>query len=128
MLPPVAPVVVVEQDGGGIVADFAARVADYRRHHVQVRVTGWCASSCTLVLALKRTCAEDGASFAFHRSFVLNRDDPSDMSTPAPAGTRIMLQHYPRPVRAWIAAHGGLTERLITLSGAEMRAIVPACR
>ena len=128
MLPAVAAVVVIDENLGGSVAAFARRIADYRRHDVRVIVRGDCASSCTMVLGLKRVCAEPGADFRFHQAFVPNALDPADTSHRSEPGVVEMMRHYPPRVRAWIDAHGGLGPELITLAGDEMRSVVPACR
>lgn len=128
MLPPVAPVVVIHDDGGGMVAAFARRVADYRRHRVVVRVRGECASACTMVLAVERICVGPDASFAFHQAFTPRPDDRYDTSDRSEPGTAELMRHYPARVRWWIDAHGGLGPDLIWLRDEELRGMVPACR
>ena len=105
--------------GGGVVA-YAMQAASYRRNNVRVQVTGRCDSACTLYLSLPRNriCVGQGAFFRFH----------------APSGTadvseaqRFMMRKYPGWVRQWIAARGGLSNRLITMDYAYARKFLPDC-
>ena len=130
MLPAPAPVVIIHDDYGGWVAQFAARVADYRRHRVKVRIMGECASACTMVLGLdpSRVCAGPDAQLEFHQAYLPNRFDPLDTSIRVEETTQLLFQTYPLGVRAWISQHGGLTADLITLKGAELARLIPACR
>lgn len=130
MLPPPAPVVVISRDYGGVMVDFAARVAQYKGRKVRVRIEGECASACTLVLALPpdRVCVGPNAALEFHQSYMPNRFDPLDTSIRSEPGTAYMMQSYPPRVRDWIAGKGGLTADLITLQGDELRRAVRPCR
>jgi hypothetical protein len=94
-------------------------VSAYLKRRVTVRIEGECISSCTLVTALprERICVGPNAAFEFHQAFLLNRFDPEDTSIRSDDGTALMMRFYPKRVRAWIAAMGGLTKDLITLKG-----------
>jgi hypothetical protein len=129
MLPAPAAVVVVRDDYGGSLREFAERVLDYQRHHVVVRVMGECASSCTLVTALRddRFCVGPEASLEFHQAYLPNRFDPLDTSIRSEDGVRVMMRFYPPKLRAWIARQGGLTKDLIVLKGAELRRLFRLC-
>lgn len=127
-LPPPAPVVVIDGNIGGFVDGFVRDIETYRRRGVVVHVKGACMSACTMVLALKRTCVEPGASFSFHQAFPVYPDRPPDVTDRDETATGIVWDHYPRAVRAWINRHGGLTGTLITLQGAELSGVVPACQ
>ncbi len=128
MLPATAAVVVVADDDGGMVRDFAARVADYRRHRIVVRVMGSCASACTMVAAVDRLCVGPNARMQFHQAFLVDPLDPNSTSIRAEDGTQLLMRHYPPKLKAWIADHGGLTKDLITLAGPALRGIFRSCR
>ncbi len=128
MLPPPAPVVVIHDDGGGIVDAFArASRATTARRRVEVR--GECASACTMVLALSdRICVGPHASFGFHQAYIpLPRQKYATWNR-SEVGTAVLMAHYPPAVVTWIERRGGLTGDLIWLKGAELEAIVPACQ
>ena len=77
----------------------------------KVKFVGVCDSACTLFLALpaEQTCITDGAYFRFHA--------PSAPSaSAAEAVGAYMMRKYPVLVRAWLAAQGGLSDRLATMS------------
>ena len=97
MLPPPAAVVTIDADYGGIVADFARRIADYRRHHVRVRIMGECASACTLVTSLRpdRVCIGPQAVLEFHQAFLPNRFDPTDTSQRVESHDAADVQNLP---------------------------------
>ena len=74
-LPPVpdlaqGPPAVVEvmHDSGGALGERYAVVSWLKRHGVQVRIVGTCASACNLLLTLppKQLCIEPGAWFGQH--------------------------------------------------------------
>jgi hypothetical protein len=95
---------------GGQIGDFMGRLAAYRQTGTQVQFTGSCDSACTLLLALPRnqSCVGSGAKFRFHA--------PTGRSaSTSAAARRFMLAKYPVWVRSWIAAHNGLTARLISM-------------
>ncbi len=129
MLPAPAAVVVVQEDLGGEVRSFASRVADYRRHHVVVRIMGECASACTMVTAVddRRLCVGPNAKLEFHQAYHPDPFDPNSTSIRAEDGTQTLLRHYPPKLRAWIDRMGGLTKDLITLAGPELRSIFRPC-
>lgn len=130
MLPAPVAVVVVSEDYGGSLREFAERVLDYKRHRVSVRLEGPCGSACTLVTALRdnRFCVGETAELQFHQAYWPNRFNPLDTSIRYEPGVRVMMDFYPPKLRAWIARQGGLTADIITLKGAELFAMFRRCR
>lgn len=129
MLPPPAHVVVIHDDGGGIVDAFARRVARYGRRVRRVEIRGECASACTMVLAVSdRICVGPRASFGFHQAYTPTRRDRWATWNRSDLGTAELMAHYPPAIVRWIEARGGLGPDLIWLRGAELEAIVPACQ
>jgi hypothetical protein len=46
---------------------------------------------------------------------------------PSQSGTASLMQIYPPQVRSWIARRGGLTSKMIFLSGRELTSMYRAC-
>jgi hypothetical protein len=101
----------IGDDSGGFVAEYALRLYEMRETKQRVEFVGRCDSACTLFLALPvdQTCITEGAYFRFHA--------PSSPSAAAAAAvTAYMMNKYPKWVRAWIIAQGGLSDRQATMS------------
>jgi hypothetical protein len=101
----------IGNDSGGYVAEYALRLYAMKDARQRVRFAGVCDSACTLFLALpaEQTCITEGAYFRFHA--------PSAPSASAAAAVAAyMMRKYPRWVRAWIVAQGGLSDRLATMN------------
>ena len=110
-------------DSGGFVADYALRLYEMKEAGRKVRFAGGCDSACTLFLALPadQTCLAEGAYFRFHA--------PAAPSASAAAAVRAyMMRKYPRWVRSWIAAQGGLSDRLATMSYAYAQNFMRTCK
>jgi hypothetical protein len=100
----------IGNDSGGFVAEYALRLYEMTAERRKVKFVGVCDSACTLFLSLpaKQTCITEGVSFRFHA--------PSAPSVSAAAAVAAyMMRKYPEWVRAWIAAQGGLSDRLVTM-------------
>ena len=100
----------IGNDSGGYVAEYALRLYEMREARQKVRFVGVCDLACTLFLALpaEQTCITEGVYFRFHA--------PSAPSaSAATAVAAYMMRKYPQWVRVWIAAQGGLTDRLTTM-------------
>jgi hypothetical protein len=100
----------IGNDNGGYVAEYALRLYAMKDARQRVRFEGVCDSACTLFLALpaEQTCITEGTYFRFHA--------PSAPSASAAAAVAAyMMRKYPRWVRAWIVAQGGLSDRLATM-------------
>jgi hypothetical protein len=100
----------IRDDSGGFVAEYALRLYEMREAKQQIEFVGRCDSACTLFLALptEQTCVTEGAYFGFHA--------PSAPSASAAAAVAAyMMRKYPKWVRAWIVARGGLSDRLATM-------------
>lgn len=113
-----AQALTIYHDDGGYVADYMARFANVLRSGERVEIRGDCRSACTLVLGIvprERMCVTAQARFGFHRAYIFDgRGRPQDSA----AGTEILMAIYPPSVRAWLAAHGGLTRTMKFMSAA----------
>lgn len=110
-------------DSGGLVADYALKLYEMKEAGRKVRFVGGCDSACPLFLALPadQTCLAEGAYFRFHA--------PTAPSASAEAAVRAyMMRKYPRWVRVWIAAQGGLSDRLATMSYAYAQNFMRTCK
>jgi len=101
----------IRHDRGGIALNHAVKFA---RASKPIRVFGTCMSACTLALKYLSTCAGPNASFHFH-------------AATHPRITQWMMAQYKPAIRSWIRGRGGLTSRMITLRGAELRRLVRSC-
>jgi len=101
----------IKDDSGGFVAEYALRLYELEEAKQKVEFVGRCDSACTLFLALPadQTCITEGAYFRFHAPSA-----PAASTAAAVAG--YMMRKYPKWVRAWIVAQGGLSDRLATMS------------
>jgi hypothetical protein len=107
-----APIVVTHDNGGHL----GERAAEIRRLHAagtKIVIDGRCASACTFYLSLN-PCVTERAVFGFH--------------LPKPANAEpVMRDYYPASINNWIDAKGGLTDRVLWLSGEELRTLIPLC-
>ena len=107
----------IYNDNGGRVFSYAIR---FEYAPKPIRILGRCMSACTLALAYPSTCVGPRASLVFHAPYGAGAHNG--------VAKKWMMGRYPAPIRAWIAAHGGLTSRPITLRGAALRKIVRSCK
>jgi hypothetical protein len=129
VLPPPAPVVIIQDDDGGQLLAFLDRLAEYRRKGVHVRIEGVCTSACTVVTALPpdQVCVGPDAVLGFHQSFVEKDDAPNDTSARSDQATDYLMKLYPKRLRDWVVRQGGLSERFLVLSGAELERMFRRC-
>lgn len=111
----------IGNDDGGVVQEYAGRVAAARFSGQRVVIDGRCASACTLYLNLPRNqiCATARAIFIFHTA------TDKQLGLPDWRANERLMDTYPSHVRIAIAQRGGLWLKPITIKGT---ALVPACR
>ncbi len=117
----------IGDDPGGQLGTYLLKFSQWRKSGERVVIDGRCLSACTLVLGLlprQRICVTPRAVLGFHATWT---PDTSGMPMLSRWSTRTLLQMYPDPVRQWILRHGGLSERMIYLTGAELAALYPTC-
>lgn len=118
----------IKQDRGGQIGAYVTKFQRLRSSGQSVVIDGLCASACTLVLGAlppNRICVTPRATLAFHAAFDFGMD--GDITT-NPEATMMMYSMYPRPVRRWIAARGGLTPQMIYLRGRQLHAMYHSCQ
>ncbi len=108
---------IITYDTGGTVGEYLARA-----HEFGVQILGYCASACTAYLGGPDVCVSPDATLIFHEA--RNHD-----GTPNMLGTMLLAEQYPHRIAAWVREHGGLTARLLTMTGREAIALgVMACK
>jgi hypothetical protein len=116
-----AGALVIYEDQGGNLGEYADRFADIARRGEHVRIAGVCNSACTLVLGMipqDRLCVMPAARFGFHRAFVPRDATGFRYGHDSPQGTAYLMASYPPSVRAWLLRRGGLTRNLKVMPGA----------
>jgi hypothetical protein len=118
----------ITDDRGGNIGAYWSRFSAVRDSNEPVIIDGKCSSACTLILGLvpsRRICVTKNAVLGFHAAW-----RPGFLGLPvinAPA-TRTLLSSYPPAIRQWIARNGGLTDKMLYLSGRDLLALYRECR
>lgn len=97
----------VRNDRGGVVIDYAIKVAKLEQSRQRVKFAGRCDSACTLYLGLSgsQLCITPSARFGFHLPF-------GSSSRGNVVAANFLLKKYPRWVHSWLQANGGLNSSL----------------
>jgi hypothetical protein len=100
---------VLDFEPGGFVHEHIKRWRQVEKSAADVEIRGPCFSACTLVMSVvpkERICFGDHASLQFHLAADLQ-------GRPAYDTTASMLQSYPRDIREWVLARGGMASMTI---------------
>lgn len=114
--------VTIANNNGGVIINFAMKLAHYRQAGTMVKFKGRCDSSCTLFLGLpkQQTCISEGAIFRFHT--------PTGKSQRATRMAQaFMMTTYPSWVKNWIHANGGLSSELVSMDYTYASQYMPNC-
>lgn len=113
------PTKVVDYDMGGEVQPRMAEIEQLRKDGTKVVIRGECVSSCTLYLALPKTCVMPTAKLGFHgpssrwKGIPLPRAEFERVS-------RLMATYYPPMIEEWFLKTGRMiTEEYYVISGAD---------
>jgi len=105
-------------DWGGNFSEYRSRVGGLLFNDQTVRVTGVCASSCTMFLVLgpDRVCSTPQARWAFHSVYHPRTGAISQTATAE------LVASYPASLQSWFwtHAHGKTGRDFAYLSGAQM--------
>jgi hypothetical protein len=120
-------VVRIVEDRGGRIETYVDKYQGVRSSGQMVIIDGFCASACTIVLgtvAHDRICVTSRAKLGFHAAW-----DPGSNGRKIsnPEATQTLYSMYPFEVRRWIDQRGGLTPRMIFLSGRQLEAMYRPC-
>jgi hypothetical protein len=113
---------------GGEVTSFVRLFEQMRDSGERVIIDGPCYSACTLVLSTvpkERICVTRRAVLGFHGALLADQQGHV-MRAPSSLNAAV-AEVYPEPVQDWIARHGGLTAKMITLRGAALYRYYPRC-
>jgi hypothetical protein len=118
----------IKADPGGQIGPYLESLVALRGSGEQVIIDGPCLSACTMVLGViprNRICVTPRARLGFHAAW-----HPDENGRPATSreATQLLLNIYPQHVRNWIAQRGGLSRRIMYLSGQELAAMYPTCQ
>jgi hypothetical protein len=127
-IPSAMAVVRIKADPGGQIGPYLETLVALRSSGERVIIDGPCISACTMVLGViprDRICVTTRARLGFHAAW-----HPGDDGRPVTsrAATQLLMEVYPQKVRSWIKERGGLSERMMYLSGRELAAMYQPCR
>jgi hypothetical protein len=120
-------VVRIKSDPGGQIGPYLENLVALRGSGERVIIDGPCLSACTMVLGVipaERICVTPRARLGFHAAW-----HPGEDGHPIPSreATKLLMDIYPEHVRNWIARRGGLSPRMMYLSGRELAAMYHSC-
>jgi hypothetical protein len=118
----------ITDDRGGNIGAYWSRYIAARDSNEQVIIDGKCSSACTLVLGIvpaRRICVTRNAVLGFHAAW---RPGFLGLHVANEPATRTLMSFYPPLIRQWIVRNGGLTERMLYLSGQDLLALYKECR
>jgi len=96
--------VYIDSDGGGVVAQYVAKYAQWEQAGYKVIIRGGCDSACTVALGFKNVCLMPKAVLGFHPGY-----DPIFFGLFGyvldPYATALMTTHYPPDAMAVISKH-----------------------
>jgi hypothetical protein len=124
---PALSTVRIKADPGGQIGPYLENLEMLRSSGERVVIDGPCLSACTMVLGVipnERICVTPKARLGFHAAW-----HPGDGGRPitSRAATQLLMDIYPEKVRSWIKDHGGLSPRMMYLSGRELAAMYQTC-
>jgi hypothetical protein len=117
----------IVSDPGGQIGPYLENLQALRKSGERVIIDGPCLSACTLVLGViphERICVTPRAKLGFHAAW-----NPGGNGRPvtSKAATQLLMDIYPEAVRLWIKERGGLTPKMMFLSGRELTAMYHPC-
>lgn len=132
---PALAVVVITEDGGGIINEFEQRYATFKASNEFVILDGMCASACTLVFNImprENVCVTERAKLGFHSAYTQEKGMAPEFSA---LGTDMLWKALPPAVKDALRAKGwdggeleGWKEgNLIWLEGTELQQFYRLC-
>jgi hypothetical protein len=117
----------IKADAGGMIGPYLASLIALRGSGERVIIDGPCLSACTMVLGViprSRICVTPRARLGFHAAW---RPDENGRQVTNSDATKLLMKIYPGHVREWIARRGGLSRKMLFLTGPELAAWYPTC-
>jgi hypothetical protein len=117
----------IKSDPGGQIGPYLENLVALRGSGERVIIDGPCLSACTMVLGViprERICVTPRARLGFHAAW-----HPGEDGHPIPSreATKLLMDIYPERVRSWITRKGGLSPRMMFLTGRELAGMYNAC-
>ena len=117
----------IVSDPGGQIGPYLENLQALRKSGERVIIDGPCLSACTMVLGVipyERICVTPRAKFGFHAAW-----NPGGNGRPVTsrAATQLLMDIYPEPVKLWIKERGGLSPKMMYLTGHELAAMYHPC-
>jgi hypothetical protein len=117
----------IKADPGGQIGPYLKELVALRGSGEKVIIDGPCLSACTMVLGViprDRICVTSRARLGFHAAWHPGEDGRPVTSREA---TKLLMDIYPEHVRSWITRRGGLSRKMMYLSGHELASMYPSC-
>jgi hypothetical protein len=118
----------IKADPGGQIGPYLEELVALRGSGERVIIDGPCLSACTMLLGViprERICVTSRARLGFHAAWHPGADGEPITSREA---TQLLMDIYPEHVRSWIKERGGLSPKMMFLSGRELSAMYQTCR
>jgi hypothetical protein len=117
----------IKADPGGQIGPYLENLVALRGSGEKVIIDGPCLSACTMVLGViprDRICVTSRARLGFHAAW-----HPGGNGQPVTSreATKLLMEIYPEQVRSWIKERGGLSPKMMFLSGRELASMYPTC-
>lgn len=117
----------IKEDPGGQIGPYLESLVALRDSGERVIIDGPCLSACTMIVGVippERLCATPRARLGFHAAW---HPGENGRQVTSKAATKLLMDIYPERVRHWIKERGGLSPRMMYLSGRELASVVQTC-
>ena len=117
----------IGQDRGGRMGAYVDKYQGLRSSGEMVIIDGVCLSACTIVLGSvphDRICVTSRARLGFHAAW---NPASNGRKTTNPEATHTLYFMYPLALQRWMDQRGGLSPRMIFLSGRDLAAMYRPC-
>jgi hypothetical protein len=117
----------IKEDPGGQIGPYLESLVALRESGERVIIDGPCLSACTMIVGVippERLCATSRARLGFHAAW---HPGENGRQVTSKAATKLLMDIYPERVRHWIKERGGLSPRMMYLTGRELASMVQSC-
>jgi hypothetical protein len=117
----------IKEDPGGQIGPYLESLVALRDSGERVIIDGPCLSACTMIVGVippERLCVTSRARLGFHAAW---HPGENGRQVTSKAATKLLMDIYPERVRHWIKERGGLSPRMMYLSGRDLASIVQTC-
>jgi hypothetical protein len=117
----------IKEDPGGQIGPYLESLVALRDSGERVIIDGPCLSACTMIVGVippERLCATPRARLGFHAAW---HPGENGRQVTSKAATKLLMDIYPERLRHWIKERGGLSPRMMYLTGRELASMVQSC-